>query len=494
MHDYNSNDAYVLPSKDFLKTGKENSIISNDDQREMKTTCQILVNTFASFGIRIIPEEILRGPTLTLYEFSYPVQKKSISTLAKYKQDIARVTQSQQVKFLLPIPSKNTIGIEIANKERLFVSLGDVVNSDEFTTSSIHVPIPLGKDMQGRPVIRDLTTMPHLLVAGNAGSDTSAFIDSIISSFLLKFRPKELRLILVDTYFTSFLPFTKLPHLIFPLTTNDHKKTGTVLNWCIHEMEYRYQCFSTAGVSDIQAFNERKTNNSPLAQSKISHDAPQIGPFLQENMPEDFPYIVIIIKDLDDLMQDDRKAKEYNILQLTRIGHTAGIHLIVTCRNPTDEILTPAIKTSFQARVSFHVHSKTVSHLILDRKGAENLLGEGDMLYVEAISTREERIQKPFISDDEIRILTDYCSSQIPPIINTKGNQKVNQEISSEEEKCYLKSLEVALIEGKISTSLLHRRLSVGYGRAARMMDLLENRGIIAPADNTNCPRKVLKP
>ena len=476
MNDYNSRTPYVLPPKDFLKKRNENFTISQKDQQGMETTRQLLVDTFASFGIQVVPGEIRRGPTQTLYELSYPFQKRSISSLVKYEQDIARVTQSRQVRFLLPVPGKSTIGIEIANTERLFVPLGNVIDSPEFSSSSIHIPIPLGQNMQGQPVIKDLTKISHLLVAGNTGSDTSVFIDTVISSFLLKFQPEELRLILVDTCFTTLLPFEKLPHLILPIIKEDSKKTVNMLNWCIREMKYRSQCFAKAGVCDIQAFNKRKTGSSP-----------------QENIPEDFPYIVIIIEDLSDLMRDDREETEYSITQLTRASHAAGIHLIVTCQNPTVEVLTPAIKNSLPARISFHVPSKTISHLILDRKGAENLLGESDMLYVEAASTQEERMQGAFISDDEIRLLTNYCSNQMPPVINTQKKQNEHRDISSEDEECYIKCLEVALIEGKVSTSLLQRRLLIGYVRAFRMMDLLESRGIIAPANNTNRPRKVLR-
>ncbi len=479
MNDYKSHKLYVLPEKNFLKSEKENASISEEEQQEMEEICQKIVNTFASFNIRVIPEEILRGPTVTRYELLYPAQKKSIRTLTQYRQDIALATQSKYVNFLLPIPGKNAIGIEIVNRKRKYIPLGEIVNVAEFFSPSIHIPIPMGKDMQGYPIIEDLTTMPHLLAAGNACSGISGFIDSILASLLLKFHPDELQLILVDTYCTRLQLFAKLPHLIFPPITNTHTKPETMLDWCIKEIEHRHQCFVKTGTYDIEAFNKReKTLSTPTSQG---------------NIPQYFPYIIIIIDDLADLMEKKETIK-HHIAELTRTGHTAGIHLILATRNPSTEILIPSIKAFIHARVAFHVNSPTASHLILERGGAENLWGEGDMLYRKTPFSQEKRIQSAFISEDEVQMLTNHCSRQITPapIPCTRKKEEENDTSSSEDEECYLKSLKVVLAEKKASTSLLQRRLLIGYARAAKMMDLLEIRGVIAPADNSNRPRRVL--
>lgn len=486
---------YVLPGEKCLLPEKEFLATSNNDEQEADTTYQQIVDTFAYFGIKVIPGEIVRGPTITRYELYYPAQKTSISSLTKYCKDIALATQASDINLLLPVPGKNTIGVEIANRKRIFIPFHDLINSPDFSSSKFRIPIPLGKNIEGTPVIRDLAAMPHILTAGEVNSGVSVFIKSILSSLLLKFRPNELRLILIDTRFENLQPFSKLPHLIFPLITDTHQVAG-ILNRCISEMEYRYRCFAKIGVRDIESFNKQTAldTSPPMAQNETSYFPKITRQAFQEETSSKFPYIIFIVNELSDLVQEEKNLKPL-IARLARSSRATGIHMILATRNPRQQILTHLIKDAFHSRVAFRVSNEKVSELILEQKGAEKLKGAGDMFYWEIGSYQPERIQGTFISDDEIQMLTNHCSLQMSHLqkITEERNELRKNVLSKEDEECYVKSLEVALVEGKISASLLQRRLSIGYGRAARMMDLLETRGIIAPADTSNGMRQVLQ-
>lgn len=513
---------YELPPFELLHYEEKPDGPTEEDKDEMLEIQQKIIDTLTTFRVDVTPGDITRGPTITRYEV-YPARGVRVNTFDQYAKDIALATKAESVNIVAPIPGKDTVGIEIVNRKKVAVPLRELLQDPGFCSPKKKIPLALGKDVYGRTVIGDLASMPHLLVAGATGSGKSVCINSIISSMLLKFRPDELRLILVDPKVVEMQPYSKLPHLIVPVVT-DPKKVPNALRWCVNEMEHRYHCFAKVGVRNFEAFNKRPPDapaeepeepengegDEALAEAVASEFESQ-GEWPAEEddeldldddgvIPERFPYIVIIIDELADLMQTVGADIETNIGRLTQKARAAGIHLIVATQTPRRQVVTGTIKANIPTRIAFQVASGTDSRVILDRQGAEKLVGKGDLLYLPPGSAQVERAQGAFISDDEVEALVAHCASQarqkfheeVQKSLEEPSHGGADSPLDDAEEECYSKCLEVALIERKVSTSLLQRRLSIGYGRAARMMDLLESRGIIAPADNTNRPRKVL--
>lgn len=513
---------YELPPFELLHYEEKPDGPTEEDKDEMLEIQQKIIDTLTTFRVDVTPGDITRGPTITRYEV-YPARGVRVNTFDQYAKDIALATKAESVNIVAPIPGKDTVGIEIVNRKKVAVPLRELLQDPGFCSPKKKIPLALGKDVYGRTVIGDLASMPHLLVAGATGSGKSVCINSIISSMLLKFRPDELRLILVDPKVVEMQPYSKLPHLIVPVVT-DPKKVPNALRWCVNEMEHRYHCFAKVGVRNFEAFNKRPLDapaeepeepengegDEALAEA-VAREFESQGEWSAEEddeldldddgvIPERFPYIVIIIDELADLMQTVGADIETNIGRLTQKARAAGIHLIVATQTPRRQVVTGTIKANIPTRIAFQVASGTDSRVILDRQGAEKLVGKGDLLYLPPGSAQVERAQGAFISDDEVEALVAHCASQarqkfheeVQKSLEEPSHGGADSPLDDAEEECYSKCLEVALIERKVSTSLLQRRLSIGYGRAARMMDLLESRGIIAPADNTNRPRKVL--
>lgn len=513
---------YQLPAFELLHYEEKPDGPTEEDKDEMLEIQQKIIDTLTTFRVDVTPGDITRGPTITRYEV-YPARGVRVNTFDQYAKDIALATKAESVNVVAPIPGKDTVGIEIVNRKKVAVPLRELLQDPGFCSPKKKIPLALGKDVYGRTVIGDLASMPHLLVAGATGSGKSVCINSIISSMLLKFRPDELRLILVDPKVVEMQPYSKLPHLIVPVVT-DPKKVPNALRWCVNEMEHRYHCFAKVGVRNFEAFNKRPPDapaeeeeepesgqgDEGLAES-IARELESQGEWPAEEddelaldddgvIPERFPYIVIIIDELADLMQTVGADIETNIGRLTQKARAAGIHLIVATQTPRRQVVTGTIKANIPTRIAFQVASGTDSRVILDRQGAEKLVGKGDLLYLPPGSAQVERAQGAFISDDEVEALVAHCASQarqkfheeVQKSLDDASHGGADSPLDDAEEECYAKCLEVAVIERKVSTSLLQRRLSIGYGKAARMVDLLESRGVIAPADNTNRPRKVL--
>lgn len=515
---------YRLPGFELLHYDMKPVGPTAEDTEEMLDIQQKIIETLTTFRVDVTPGDITRGPTITRYEV-YPARGVRVNTFDQYAKDIALATKAQSVNIVAPIPGKDTVGIEIVNRKKVAVPLRELLQDPEFCSPKKKIPLALGKDVYGRTVIGDLASMPHLLVAGATGSGKSVCINSIISSMLLKFRPDELRLILVDPKVVEMQPYAKLPHLIVPVVS-DPKKVPNALRWCVNEMEHRYHCFAKVGVRNFEAFNKRPPDagdgpgsdemepeddeaDEALADS-IAREFESQGEWPVEDdeldmeedevIPERFPYIVIIIDELADLMQTVGADIETNIGRLTQKARAAGIHLIVATQTPRRQVVTGTIKANIPTRIAFQVASGTDSRVILDRQGAEKLVGKGDLLYLPPGSGQVERAQGAFISDDEVEALVAHCASQARQKFQEEVQKRLEEGVhggadsplDDAEEECYAKCLEVAIVERQISTSLLQRRLSIGYNRAARMMDLMEARGIVSPADNTNRPRKVL--
>ena len=467
----------------------------------------------------VTPGDITRGPTITRYEV-YPARGVRVNTFDQYAKDIALATKAESVNIVAPIPGKDTVGIEIVNRNKVAVPLRELLQDPGFCSPKKKIPLALGKDVYGRTVIGDLASMPHLLVAGATGSGKSVCINSIISSMLLKFRPDELRLILVDPKVVEMQPYSKLPHLIVPVVT-DPKKVPNALRWCVNEMEHRYHCFAKVGVRNFEAFNKRPPDapaeeaeepedgevDEALAES-IARDLESQGEWPAEEddeldleddgvIPERFPYIVIIIDEFADLMMVAPKEMENYVTRIAQKARAVGIHVVLATQRPSVDIITGIIKANFPARVAFQVAQKIDSRTIIDQNGAEKLLGKGDMLYQSPTSSYPVRIQGAYISEDEIlQIVQKACSFGRPRYIDfdefiKEQNAAEDAEMEdAERDEMFVEALRIVEETKKASASYLQRRLSIGYNRAARIIEKMEELGYVGPQQGSK-PRDV---
>lgn len=628
---------YELPDVDLLDEDEEDA--QPADKNLLIQTQNVIIETLGSFGIKVTAGDITRGPTITRYEI-YPSPGLRVSRITQVEADIARATKAERINILAPIPGKDTVGIEIANNEKMAVRLRELLEDPAFTDSDHRIPLALGKDVYGNAIIGDLARMPHLLVAGATGSGKSVCINSIIASILFRFTPDELRFIMVDPKVVEMQMYNSLPHLIVPVVT-DPKKVLTALRWVVNEMERRYRIFAEVNVRNFEGFNGRKKHeadkaaaasaktkkgkttktsdhpeldlfgdtsdtideleatiipdveetdaeteangeeweyvyeyvdeegnpieapenkegeegeweyeyvdangsdedvpweegedaeddsdvipavsskqllsahpghisNAQIAPSVTTSDLTDAAPAEdsdddyqdpdKEKIPERFPYIVVIVDELADLMQTAPADMEGLIARIAQKARAAGIHLIIATQTPRADVVTGIIKANIPSRIAFQVSSALDSRVILDSKGAEKLVGKGDMLYLPPGASQLSRAQGALISDDETMELVQRCAAQgtarFEPDIeeSLSGNSDSDEEISDEDEECVEKCIEVIEQERRASTSLLQRRLRLGYTRAARMMDILEMRGIIGPGDGAK-PREIL--
>jgi len=542
---------YELPGFDLLDA-EETDDAPEANRDELLSTQRVIIETLKAFGIEVTPGDITRGPTITRYEI-YPSTGLRVSRISQLEADIARATCAERINILAPIPGKDTVGIEIANSQKIAVPLHELLHDPEFRSAKKKIPLALGKDVYGKTVIGDLAAMPHLLVAGATGSGKSVCINSIIASMLFKFGPDELRFIMVDPKVVEMQMYNRLPHLVVPVVT-DPKKTVAALKWVVNEMEKRYRIFAKEGVRNFDGFNSRPKKETaapapaaaeepPAAESETpeepgtaldpdipaSHQAPpwalddvddeqvesiaaalesgELAPEAdeddadfepdEEKIPDRFPYIVVLIDELADLMQTAPADVEMCIARIAQKARAAGIHLIIATQTPRADVVTGIIKANIPCRIAFQVSSQLDSRVILDTKGAEKLVGKGDMLYLPPGSAKLERAQGSFVTDSEIERIIGHCAAQGKPNFEADihaslsgGEDEDEEEISEADEELILKCIEVARQERKCSTSLLQRRLRLGYTRAARMVDILEQRGIVGPGDGAK-PREV---
>jgi len=513
---------YDLPGFDLLDAPDEEADAPATNTDELLANQKVIVDTLRSFGIETTPGDITRGPTITRYEI-YPSVGLRVSRIAQLEADIARATRAERINILAPIPGKDTVGIEIANSQKVAVPLRELLQDPDFRSAKKRIPLALGKDVYGKTVIGDLAAMPHLLVAGATGSGKSVCVNSIIASMLFKFGPDELRFIMVDPKVVEMQMYNKLPHLVVPVVT-DPKKTVAALKWVVNEMEKRYRVFAKAGVRNFDGYNNRvrpekeepAEEEAPPEEEEVDEEqiesiaaaleSGELGPEAEEDelvpdedeMPDRYPYIVVIIDELADLMQTAPAEVEMNIARIAQKARAAGIHLIIATQTPRADVVTGIIKANIPCRIAFQVSSQLDSRVILDTKGAEKLVGKGDMLYLPPGSAKLERAQGAFVSDEEVERLVEHCGSEAEPNFAEDIQQSIEsgalddgeEEVSDADEELIVKCIEVARQEQKCSTSLLQRRLRLGYTRAARMVDILEQRGIIGPGDGAK-PREV---
>ncbi|MBC8125896.1 MAG: DNA translocase FtsK 4TM domain-containing protein, partial [Gloeobacteraceae cyanobacterium ES-bin-144] len=543
---------YELPGFDLLDAVADDEA-PEANRDELLYTQRIIIDTLKAFGIEVTPGDITRGPTITRYEI-YPSTGLRVSRISQLEADIARATCAERINILAPIPGKDTVGIEIANTQKVAVPLHELLHDPEFRSAKKKIPLAIVKYVYGKTVIADLDEMPHCLVAGATGSGKSVCINSIIASMLFKFGPDELRFIMVDPKVVEMQMYNRLPHLVVPVVT-DPKTTVAALKWVVNEMEKRYRIFAKEGVRNFDSFNTRQKKEKPAAavvepeeiletpetegdddaQSALdpnlpaSHQAPpwalddvddeqiesiadaltsgDLGPEADEDdedfepeedkIPDRFPYIVVLIDELADLMQTAPADVEMCIARIAQKARAAGIHLIIATQTPRADVVTGIIKANIPCRIAFQVSSALDSRVILDTKGADKLVGKGDMLYLPPGSAKLERAQGAYVTDAEIERIIDHCAAQGSPKFEadihsslTADDSDEDDDVSEADEELITKCIEVVRQERKASTSLLQRRLRLGYTRAARMVDILEQRGIVGPGDGAK-PREV---
>jgi len=472
------------------------------DENGLMEEQQLLVDTLRQFGIEVEPGDITRGATITRYEV-YPAPGVRVERIAKMNKDLARALRAESVNILAPIPGKDTVGIEIGNADKAMIVLRDLFETDSWKRSKAKLPIALGKDVYGKVLIADLAEMPHLLIGGSTGSGKSVCINSILMSFLYRFSPEDLRIIMVDPKVVELQVYNDLPHLVVPVVT-EPKKVLMALRWVINEMELRYRHMAKCGVRNIAAYNAKREETRRSHQEQEapeSEDAlPGLGPDpeSQDSLPQKLPFIVVIIDELADLMATSAAEVELAIARLSAKARAAGIHLIIATQTPRAQVVTGVIKTNVPCRIAFKVPSALDSRVILDENGAENLLGKGDMLYLPPGSSKQLRAQGAFVSDNEVSAVVDFIKNQHGPAFEqeihqklVRSGQEVEEELSEADQEYVRKGLEVALQEKKLSTSLLQRRARIGYNTAARVVDFLEARRILGPQEGSK-PRELL--
>jgi len=458
---------FKIPSIDFLDypTKKERAKFTSDSNFDEKTLEKILLD----FGVEGKIKKVSHGPVVTLNEFE-PAAGIKVSKVINLSEDIARNTSSESAR-ISTIPGRSTIGIELPNSLRENVYLSEIISSSEFSKKEIKLPIALGKSISGMPITGDLSSMPHLLIAGTTGSGKSICINTIILSLLYKHSPDKCKFILIDPKMLELSTYEGIPHLLCPVIT-EAKKAASVLGWVVKEMESRYRLMTKEGVRNIDSYNTKHTLS--------------------------MPYIVVIVDEMSDLMLVAGKEIENYIQKLSQMARAAGIHIIMATQRPSVDVITGTIKANFPTRISFQVSSKIDSRTILGEQGAEQLLGKGDMLFMSA-ANRIIRIHAPFVSETEIEKINNFLRTQAEPdyvdeILNFADDKdKDNSSFGdSEKDNLYNSAVEIIKAEGKASTSFLQRKLQIGYNRAARIMDMMEEEGIVSKANHVG-KRDVIK-
>jgi len=494
---------YILPGMDLLD---EHSMEGRgtSDPSELEEVQRVLIETLGQFGIAVAPGDITKGPTITRYEV-YPAKGVRVDKIVSLERDLARATRAERINILAPIPGKDTVGIELANSRKVTVKLRELLQSSDWEEAKGHtkIPLALGKDVYGKTIIADLAQMPHLLVAGTTGSGKSVCINALIASMLFRFTPEELRLVIVDPKMVELQAYGSLPHLAFPIVV-DPKKVMLALRWLIDEMERRYRIFARFGVRNIVGFNVRPKKPVAAGADRADEDeaseSPGSAPSTRKDelqIPDKMPYVVVIIDELADLMQTAPADVESAIARITQMARAAGIHIVVATQTPRADVITGVIKANIPSRIAFQVASKIDSRVILDENGADRLLGQGDMLYLPPSASRLIRAQGVLVTDDEIHRVVEFVSAQSPPAFDTAMHEKLQsaatpeEDVTDEDEELVEKCLEIIRQEKRASTSLLQRRLRLGYTRAARIVDILEQRGILGPGEGAK-PREIL--
>ena len=503
---------YALPNFSALDHPDPN-IVSTDSRDSLMANAKLMQTTLAQFGMEVSLGDITKGPTITRYEL-LPAPGIKLERIANLSNNISAALKAERINILAPVPGKGTVGVEVPNKIKTKVIIRDLLESVEWEKTKARLPLVLGKDVYGKPMVVDLAEMPHLLIAGSTGSGKSVCINAIIASLLYRYSPEELRFVMIDPKVVELQQYNVLPHLVVPVVT-DPKKVVLALRWVVNEMEKRYQIFAKVGVRNIKAFNDRPKEpppEKPQTEFKLEGDeaegeegfAVEVDEEITVPRDEEFAipdklsYIVVVIDELADLMLVAPADVEMAIARITQMARAAGIHCIVATQRPSVDVITGVIKANIPARIAFQVASKIDSRTILDSMGADKLLGKGDMFYLPPGSAKLIRAQGVLITDEEIQSIVDHIAEQATVSYEVDIHEQLSKPTpvtsdgdSDEDEELIEKCVEIIRREQKASVSLMQRRLRIGYTRAARIMDEIEDRGIVGPSRGAE-PREIL--
>jgi S-DNA-T family DNA segregation ATPase FtsK/SpoIIIE len=492
---------YEFPPLKLLREQVKADSLNSEEEHHQNA--ENLLRILREFGVDVTLGPIHVGPVITCYEV-VPAAGVRVEKISGLDKNIALGMRAQSVRILAPIPGKAAVGVEVPNQKSTPVGMREILESEDWGSAKAELPIALGKDVSGKPLISDLTKMPHLLIAGATGSGKSVCINSIVASILYSKSPKDVRLIMVDPKVVELKIFNTLPHMLIPVVT-EPKKVPAALKILLREMEKRYQQFAKVNVRNITGFNNRKKDPKhefPPVEQQAELD----GVAEEIEIPERLPYIVAIVDELADLMMVAPAEIETSIARLAQLARAAGIHLIIATQRPSVNVITGVIKANLPSRIAFQVASQVDSRTILDGKGADTLIGRGDMLFSPPGTSKLVRAQGAFVADEEVQAIVDFLKRNGPPVYDqsvqdqidraAKEDDEENEETEGEDEagsdeELFKKALEVLKSSKRASTSMMQRRLRIGYNRAARIMDLMEEKGIVGP-ENGSSPREIL--
>ena len=490
--------AFTLPNMDLLVAEEVDPSLAIDRDK-LLANAQKLIETLAHYGVQGKVEDILPGPTVTTYEVSPAVGTK-VSKVAGLADDLA-LALARKVRIVAPIPGKNRIGFELPNDKRVRVVLRDLVEDRRFQSLAVPLPIVLGRDILGNPMYADLASMPHVIVAGATGAGKSVGLNVMLLSLLYRRSPEELRLLMIDPKVVELAPFDRIPHMLLPVVT-DMKQAANALKWAVDEMERRYQLFADAGTKNIATYNawvgrvgrgEAPNHNARTVIAKDHNGLPEEIP--AENgegkapLPEKLPWIVIVVDEFADLMMQQGKEVESAVARLAQKARAAGMHVILATQRPSTDVITGTIKANFPTRIAYRVAQKVDSRTILDEQGAEHLLGMGDMLIKLNGTGETRRVQCPWVSEEEVQRVTDFLRTQGEPVYDDNIVKPRDDEESSpddddaERDPLYDDAVRLVAETRRCSTSWLQRKLGLGYNRAARIVETMERRGLVGPAN-----------
>jgi DNA segregation ATPase FtsK/SpoIIIE, S-DNA-T family len=500
---------FQFPSIDMLIPAKVDPTLSVDREVLFKNA-ELLIKTLADYGVSGKVEEILPGPTVTTYEVS-PAAGTKVSKVASLADDLA-LALARKVRILAPIPGKNRIGFELPNERRSPVNLRDLVEDARFKSLDVPLPVVLGRDIVGNPVYADLASMPHVIVAGATGAGKSVGLNVMLTSLLYRRSPEDLRMLMIDPKVVELAPFDRIPHMLLPVVT-DMKQAANALKWAVDEMERRYQLFADAGTKNITTYNgwvqrviSGETKN-PFPKTVMAKDAngfidavaPGAGEEGEAPLPEKMPFIVIVVDEFADLMMQQGKDVEVSVARLAQKARAAGMHVILATQRPSVDVITGMIKANFPTRIAFRVAQKVDSRTILDEQGAEHLLGRGDMLIRLNGTNETKRVQCPWVSEEEVQLVTDHLRAQGEPvydenILKPRDDEGAAEEEDAEQDAVYDDAVKIVAETQRCSTSWLQRKLGLGYNRAARIVEMMEKRGIVGPSNGAKDREVMISP
>jgi S-DNA-T family DNA segregation ATPase FtsK/SpoIIIE len=499
-----SDEKYQFPPLSLLSEPVR--VDAGSSEEEHRQNAENLLRILGEFSVEVTLGEIHVGPVITRYEV-IPAAGVRVEKIAGLDKNIALGMRAQSVRIMAPIPGKAAVGVEVPNQKATQVGLREILESEDWAGAKADLPIALGKDVSGKPLVSDLAKMPHLLIAGATGSGKSVCINAIISSILYHASPRDVRLLMIDPKIVELKIFNVLPHMLIPVVT-EAKKVPAALKWLLKEMEMRYQIFARVGVRNIGGFNTRKKSTRDSAgpgETQTTLDV--VAASGEIEIPDHMHYIVVIIDELADLMMAAPAEIETSVARLAQLARATGIHIIIATQRPSVNVITGIIKANLPSRIAFQVASQVDSRTIIDTKGAETLIGRGDMLFSPPGSSRLVRAQGAMVSDDEINKIIEFLKQNGPPVYAQEVQAHIDRAASEEDEEgaeaddtegemgddeeLYKQAVEVLRATRRASTSMLQRRLRIGYNRAARIMELMEEKGLVGP-ENGAQPREIL--